>query len=353
VVAGTQQLKQIPSLVTEAIAARSPRVNINPHDDISFPLGVVHHSDPVRAWVTIIEGCNEFCAFCVVPYTRGHERMRPCADILAEVRAAVATGRCEIQLLGQIVNHYQAPDDTSCDFAELLERVSTVPGVRRVRFASPHPRHVTPRLIGAIRDLPTVCKHLHMPVQSGSNRVLKAMRRRHTREDYLDLVSRLRDAVPDIELSTDVIVGFPSETAEEFDETMDLAARVQFASMFSFKYSPRPNTLASQRMPDDVTEAEKTRRILALQAQQRELQLARHQRMVGREVEVLIDSTSRRRDWELDGRTTGNLVVNVPGPRDLIGQLVAVRIVDFGAYSLRGERVVSPPQREELHADAH
>src|SRR5690606_22185906 len=168
------------------------------YEDVSFPLGMVRHSDPVRAWVTIIEGCNEFCAFCVVPYTRGHERMRPVADILAEVRVAAESGRREVQLLGQIVNHYQAPDDPACDFAELLERVSQVPGIERIRFASPHPRHVSDRLIDVMRHNPKICRHLHLPVQSGSTRILKAMRRRHTREDYLALVARLRENMPDI-----------------------------------------------------------------------------------------------------------------------------------------------------------
>jgi len=353
VVVGTQQLKQLPAMVQAAQHARAPQVDIHPHDDISFPLGMARHSDPVRAWVTIIEGCNEFCAFCVVPYTRGHERMRPCADILAEVREAVRTGHPEIQLLGQIVNHYQAPDDAACDFAALLERVCATPGVVRVRFASPHPRHVTPRLIAAIRDLPQVCKHLHMPVQSGSNRVLKLMRRRHTREDYLALVDGLRDEIPDIELSTDVIVGFPTETDDDFEDTMDLARRAQFSTIYSFKYSARPNTLAGQRMADDVTEAAKTRRILAIQAQQRDIQLRRHEAMIGRVVDVLVDSTSRRRDWELDGRTSGNIVVNFPGPREAIGQVRAVRILDCGAYSLRGELVAARTDYEEAHAGAH
>src|SRR6476660_6704896 len=175
--------------------------------------------------------------------------MRPCADILAEVREAVDSGRREVQLLGQIVNHYQAPDDPACDFAELLDRVCAVEGIVRVRFASPHPRHVSDRLIAAIRDLPKVAKHLHLPVQSGSNAVLKAMRRRYTREQYLDLVDRLRSTVPGIALSTDVIVGFPTETADDFDATMDLVRQARFHSMFSFKYSPRPNTLAIKRLP--------------------------------------------------------------------------------------------------------
>ncbi len=158
----------MPRLVDRTLAERRPQLDVTPYDDVSFPLGVVRHADPVRARVTIIEGCNEFCAFCVVPYTRGHERMRPVADILAEVRQAAETGHREVQLLGQIVNHYQAPDEP-CDFAGLLERVAGVPGISRIRFASPHPRHVTPQLIEAIRDIPQVCKHLHLPVQSGSN----------------------------------------------------------------------------------------------------------------------------------------------------------------------------------------
>jgi tRNA-2-methylthio-N6-dimethylallyladenosine synthase len=265
--------------------------------------------------VTIIEGCNEFCAFCVVPYTRGHERMRPAADIVAEVREAARTGRREVQLLGQIVNHYQAPDDPSCDFAALLERVHGVDGIERIRFASPHPRHVTDRLIAAIGDLPKVARHLHLPVQSGSDRMLKAMRRRHTREDYIALVDRLRAAVPDIALSTDMIVGFPGETEADFELTLDLVRRVRYRSMYSFKYSPRPNTLAIKRLPDDVPDGEKTRRIL-----------------------------------ELSGRTSGNTVVNFAGPADWVGRLVPVRITAAAPNSLRGEPVAAAAGIEAHHA---
>jgi len=349
VVIGTQSLRRLPALVEEARTTRSRPVDIDPHDDISLPFGAVRYSDPVRAWVTIIEGCNEFCSFCVVPYTRGHERMRPSADILSEIDQAARTGHVEVQLLGQIVNHYQAPDDPSCDFAGLLERASAVPGIVRIRFASPHPRHVSDRLIAAIRDLPQVCNHLHLPVQSGSNRILGAMRRRYTREEYLALVERLRDAVPQIALSTDVIVGFPGETTEDFLETLDLINAVKFHSMYSFKYSPRPNTLASKRLADDVPEAEKTRRIMALQARQRDLQLARHQAAVGTIEPVLVDATSRRRSWELAGRTAGNTVVNFPGPAMWIGQVVPVRITEGAPNSLRGEPVPALPT-EPSHA---
>ncbi len=341
VVVGTQNLKRLPMLVERATRAaarvREPLIDLDPIGDISFPLGVARRSDPLKAYVTIIEGCNEFCSFCVVPYTRGHERMRPAADIVAEVRQAVDTGAREVQLLGQIVNHYQAPDDPSCDFATLLERLSAIDGLARIRFASPHPRHVTSRMVDAMRVLPKVCRHLHLPVQSGSSRVLAAMRRRHTREQYLELVDRLRAAMPDLALSTDMIVGFPGESDEDFEQTLSLTAAVRFHSMFSFKYSPRPNTLALRRLPDDVTEEEKTRRIVALQALQKEIQGQLFSRAVGRVEEVLVDSRSRRREWELSGRTSGNTVVNLSGPPDLIGRLVPVRITAANPNSLKGE----------------
>ena len=347
VVVGTQRLKLLPLLVDRAAAAVSPEVDISPWDDVSFPLGMTRRSDPLKAYVTIIEGCNDHCAFCVVPTTRGHERMRARADIVAEVGEAVASGRTEIHLLGQIVNHYQAPDDPACDFAALLAEVDAVPGVERIRFASPHPRHTGPRLIEAIRDLPRVCKHVHLPVQSGSTRVLKAMRRRHSREDYLELVERIRAAIPGVTLSTDMIVGFPGETAEDFEATLSLTAAVRYHSMFSFKYSPRPNTLAARRLVDDVAEAEKTARIVALQALQREIQTGLLAGAVGTTLDVLVDSAGRRRERELSGRTGNNIVVNFDAPADRqgddradaswFGRTVPVRIQRAGPYSLWGE----------------
>lgn len=349
VVVGTQQVKTLPMLATRKLDERREangrrwrmlRAAVaieNPYEEPSFPLGIVRRDDPVRAYVTIIEGCNDFCAFCVVPYTRGHERMRAKAEILDEVREAADSGRREVQLLGQIVNHYQAPDDPSCDFPALLEEVHKISGIDRIRFASPHPRHTGDRLIAAVRDLPKVCKHLHLPVQSGSSRMLGLMRRRHTREDYLDLVARIREAIPNVQLSTDIIVGFPGETEADFEETLSLTRAVGYHSMFSFKYSERPNTLASKRMPDDVPDEEKTRRIVALQALQRSIQSDLFQRSIGSTHQVLIDATSRRRAWELTGRTSGNTVVNLPGPPDWLGQLVDVRIRRAGPNSVWGE----------------
>jgi tRNA-2-methylthio-N6-dimethylallyladenosine synthase len=368
VLIGTQSLKRLPMLVDEArggsrearpgvagasaaaslpetrLAPRAsrlaPRVDLNPYDDVSFPLGIARRDEPHKAYVTIIEGCNEFCAFCVVPYTRGKERMRLARDIVAEVRHAADTGAREVQLLGQIVNHYQAPDDPACDFAELLARVSDVAGIERIRVASPHPRHVTSRMMQAMRDLPKVCRHLHLPVQSGSTRVLQAMRRRHTREEYLDLVCQLRETMPDIALSTDMIVGFPGETEADFEDTLSLTRAARYHSMYSFKYSPRPNTLALKRMPDDVPEAEKTERIMALQALQRTIQGGIFEAAIGRLEPVLIDATSRRRDWELSGRTSGNTVVNLPGEPAWVGQVVPVRITGANPNSLRGQALL-------------
>jgi len=348
VLVGTQAIKQLPLLVARAAGARRPGasgpavIDLNPYDDVSFPLGVTRRADAVKAYVTIIEGCNEFCSFCVLPYTRGHERMRPKADILAEVRHAAETGHKEVQLLGQIVNHYEAPDDPACDFAGLLEAIHEVPGVARIRFASPHPRHVTPRLLDAYARLPKICRHLHLPVQSGATGVLSAMRRRYTRESYLELVAMVRDRLPDVALSTDMIVGFPGETDDDFADTLSLTAAVRFHSMFSFKYSPRPNTLADKRLADDVPEEEKTRRIVALQAVQRGIQTELNAAFLGRDVQVLVDAASRRRETELSGRTTENVVVNLPGPRAWIGDLVTVRVARAGAHSVWGEAVDRP-----------
>jgi len=325
-------------LAEQAMAQRSQRLlDLNPYDDVTFPLGIMRRSDPVKAYVTIIEGCNEFCSFCVVPYTRGHERMRPKADILGEVREAAANGHREVQLLGQIVNHYQAPDDAACRFVDLLEAIHDIDGVDRIRFASPHPRHFDARFLRAMRDLPKICRHLHLPVQSGSTRILEAMRRRYSRAEYLELVGEVRETVPGVAISTDMIVGFPGESDADFDDTMTLTRAVRYHSMFSFKYSPRPNTLADKRLPDDVPEDEKTRRIVALQAMQRAIQSELNGALVGTRVDVLVDAASRRRDTEVSGRTSQNVVVNMPGSAAWIGGTITVAVERAGAHSVWGQ----------------
>jgi tRNA-2-methylthio-N6-dimethylallyladenosine synthase len=262
--------------------------------------------------------------------------MRPSAEIVKEVRQASTSGHREIHLLGQIVNHYQAPDIKDGDFAKLLELVHEVPSVERIRFASPHPRHCNQRMLDAMRDLPKICRHLHLPVQSGSTVVLGAMRRRYSRDDYLRLVDNIRHTIPDIALSTDMIVGFPGETDEQFEETMSLTTTVGYHSMYSFKYSERPNTLAAHRLPDNVTESDKTDRIVALQALQKSIQLSLHESQIGRSVSVLVDSRSRKRHEEFSGRTSQNTIVNFPGEVDLIGHTVNVIVNRAGPYSLSG-----------------
>jgi len=342
IVVGTQAIRRLPVLVEQAVrpapdSNRFALLDLNPYDDVTFPLGVTRRADPVKAYVTIIEGCNEFCSFCVVPYTRGHERMRPKGDILAEVREAADSGHPEVQLLGQIVNHYQAPDDAGCDFTGLLEAIHEVPGIESIRFASPHPRHFSPRFLGAMQQLPKICRHLHLPVQSGSTAVLERMRRRYSRDSYLELVDRIRESLPDVALSTDMIVGFPGETERDFEDTLSLTAQVRYHSMFSFKYSPRPNTLADKRLADDVPEAEKTRRIVALQAAQRAIQTELNAALVGTDVSVLVDAASRRRETEVSGRTSQNIVVNMPGPAAWIGRTVSVTVERAGAHSVWGQ----------------
>ena len=350
VVLGPQNIKKMPGLIARAEAERTAVVDIGPHDDVSFPLGVIKRSDRVKAYVTIVEGCNDFCAFCVVPHTRGHERMRRADEILAEVQEAAASGRKEIHLLGQIVNHYTAPDRLDCEFSDLLRLVSAVPGVERVRFASPHPRHVTSAMIAAMAETPQVCDHLHLPVQSGSTRILALMRRRHTRADYLQLVGRIREAMPDIALSTDIIVGFPGETEADFEETLSLVFEVRFQGIFSFKYSPRPNTLAKNRMPDDVPEPEKSRRLDALQTLLRPMRLAHHQALVGSTVTVLAEGASKRRDGELVGRTSGNTPVNFPGGLDLVGHTLQITVRRAGPNSVWGH--VDPREVSERSAQS-
>jgi tRNA-2-methylthio-N6-dimethylallyladenosine synthase len=350
VVVGTQAIRRLPMLIEASRSA--PVIDLHPYDDVSWPLGVTRRSDPVKAYVTIIEGCNEFCSFCVVPYTRGHERMRRKADIVAEVREAAATGRKEVQLLGQIVNHYEAPDEPGCDFGGLLAAVHDIDGIERIRFASPHPRHVDDRFLETIAGLPKVCRHLHLPVQSGSSRILASMRRRYTRESYLDLVARIRARLPEFALSTDMIVGFPGETDADFEDTLSLTREAQYRSMFSFKYSERPNTLAEKRLADDVPEDVKRERIMALQELQREIQLAQNEGLVGRIEEVLVDAASRRRTSELSGRTSGNVVVNVPGPMAWIGRTIGVRIERAGPHSVWGRPLSATAAPDDVDSAA-
>jgi tRNA-2-methylthio-N6-dimethylallyladenosine synthase len=291
---------------------------------------------PTRGMITVIEGCDEYCTFCIVPYTRGRERSRPMGAILDEARGIAAAGGREVELLGQTVNSYRCPV-SGAGFGELLDAVAAIVGIDRVRYVTSHPRHFDDRLIEVLARRPAVSRYLHLPVQSGSDRVLRRMHRRYTHTDYLGLVSRIRAAVPDINLSTDVIVGFPGEADEDFVATLDLIERVRFGQVFGFAFSPRPRTPAA-RYPDQVPEAVRKERLQRLFELTDRITLELNRSLVGTLSSVLIDGTSRRDPEVWQGRGEDNRVVNFPRTgSESVGGVVKVRVVRAAAHSLTGE----------------
>jgi tRNA-2-methylthio-N6-dimethylallyladenosine synthase len=331
VLVGTHTLHRVPALLEEAQASGRTAFDLDRRaDPFAIPGEIAAHGNPVRAYVTVMEGCNHVCSFCVVPRTRGPEVNRPPEDVVREVEAQVARGFPEVMLLGQTVNAYRHGDT---DFADLLARVDRVPGLRRLRFTTSHPEHVGGRMAEALRDLPRVCPYLHLPFQSGSDRVLASMRRGYTRGEYLDKVALLRDRVPDLALSSDVIVGYPGETEAEFEETLEVLEAASFDGLFAFSYSPRPGT-AALRLPDDVPEEEKRRRLHVVNARQQQRQRRRHEAIVGREDEVLIEAVDG--GGRVSGRTPHFRIVHVDGPDELVGRTVRVEITEAGPNALRG-----------------
>jgi tRNA-2-methylthio-N6-dimethylallyladenosine synthase len=358
---GSQNIRHLPGMVAAARARRRAlRVDWEADPGARFELPE-HHPEfrspmPGRAFVTVMEGCDLFCSFCVVPTTRGREVSRPGREIEAEVRRHAERGVSEVILLGQTVNAYGRPRpgraEGEVSFAELLRRVARIPGIERVRFTSPHPLFVTDDLIVAYASLPELCPHIHLPVQSGSSRVLAAMSRRYDRAQYLSIVERLLRARPDLAITTDLIVGFPGETDEDFEETLSLCRVVRFVDSFSFKYSPRPGTPAVRRGLAPVDAETAQRRLAALQDLQRELTLDAHRRRVGRCARVLVEGPSRRGGGQQTGRCEYNRVVNLlPGvgadraPPEP-GSIVDVRIAAATPHSLLGEVESATPELE-------
>jgi tRNA-2-methylthio-N6-dimethylallyladenosine synthase len=293
----------------------------------------------LKAFVTVMEGCDKYCTFCVVPYTRGRERSHPPAAVLAEVRGLAAEGCREVTLLGQNVNAYGRDLEPPTDLAALLEAADGVEGIARIRFTTSNPVNLTTRLIQALRDVPRACEHLHLPLQSGSDRVLARMNRGYTRARYLELVAELKETVPGLALSTDLIVGFPGETEEDFEATLEMVERVGYDSAFAFRYSPRPRTPAAA-FPDQVPEADKARRLTRLLEAVDAVARRRSAALEGRLVEVLVEGAARKDPRELSGRTRCNRVVNFDGGgRSLEGELVHVRITRAMPHSLRGTLV--------------
>ncbi len=288
------------------------------------------------AYVTIMEGCNNFCAYCIVPFTRGREKYRPFWSIIKEVEQLVQQGYKEVQLLGQNVNSYFDIREGK-SFVDLLTEVNKVEGIEWIRFITSHPKDFTKDIANTMKDLEKVCPQLHLPVQAGSTSVLQRMRRGYTREDYLEKINYLKKIIPDISLSTDIIVGFPSETREEFEETLSLLKEVEFDNIFSFRYSERPYTLAS-RMDDNVPYEEKINRLIELQTLQKEIQIKNNKKKIGKTFKVLVTGKSKKDKNMWTGRNIYNQVVNFKGNDLKIGEFVNVLITDVGPYSLRGKQ---------------
>ena len=338
VVFGPQTLHRLPELIAQRRETGRAQV------DISFPeIEKFDHLPPARvegssAFVSIMEGCSKYCTFCVVPYTRGEEVSRPFDDVIAEVSRLVEHGVKEVTLLGQNVNAYQGAleEGGTADFAFLLEMVHEIPGIERIRYTTSHPREMTQRLIECYGKLPKLVSHLHLPVQSGSDRILAAMKRGHTVLEFKSIVRKLREQRPDLCLSSDFIVGFPGETEADFEATMKLIVELDFDASFSFIYSKRPGTPASD-YPDDVSAELKTQRLMRLQAQIEAQAQKVNQAMVGTVQRVLVEGRAKKNAEELAGRTDNNRIVNFAGQPRLIGRFVDVTITQALPHSLRGE----------------
>jgi len=337
---GPQTLHRLPQLLDQVRNERKPAIDVSFPEIEKFDALPEPRAEGPKAFVSIMEGCGKYCTFCVVPYTRGEEISRPLEDVLTELIALAEQGVREVVLLGQNVNAYRGrmEDDETADFALLLHYVAAIEGIERIRYTTSHPVEFSDSLIEAYREIPKLVSHLHLPVQSGSNRILSLMKRGHTREDYIAKIERLRAIRPEISLSSDFIVGYPGETATDFEATMSLIEQLGFDHSYSFIYSPRPGTPAAE-LADDVPLAEKKTRLARLQQRinNRAAEISRS--MVHSIQRVLVEGASKRDARELSGRTENNRVVNFPGDPRLIGQFVDVLITEAMPNSLRGRWV--------------
>ncbi len=336
-VCGSASYRNLPQMLVQIEAGKRATGLDDRQTDQTFETEFTARSNPHRGYITIIEGCDKFCAYCVVPYTRGKERSRNSESVLAEARRMADHGYTEIQLLGQNVNSYRDPSGRK-SFAELLAAVGEIPGIRRVRFTTSHPRDFRREIVAAIDSVPTLCDHVHLPVQSGSSRVLKSMLREYSREEYLERIGWLKAAQRDISITTDIIVGFPGETEADFAETLSLLDTVGYDGVFAFKYSPRPNTPALQHA-DSIPDAEKARRLASLQERQRQTQIRNNAGHVGQNIEVMVEGyNAARRQW--NGRTSQNKVLNFTAPEERAlthGEYVRVCVTAAFPNSLLGE----------------
>jgi len=338
-VCGSASYRNLPQLLAQVEAGEQRVTGLDNDTDETFETEITRRDNPCRAYITIIEGCDKACTYCVVPFTRGPERSRDSSRILAELRQLADVGYSEVQFLGQTVNSYADPSPRKMKFSELLVEAAQVPGIRRVRFTTSHPSDFGKDIVDAIDAHPAICNHIHLPVQSGSTRVLRAMRRTYSRQEYLEKIALIRAATRPIAVTTDIIVGFPGETEAEFAETLSLVDKVRYSGVFSFKYSTRPNT-AALSMPDAVPEEEKRRRLAVLLEKQRNFQLEDLQKLRGTAVEVHVDGKSKKENqWY--GHSSFNCVVNFSSSsEDLLGRYVNIRVTACTPNSLLGEHTL-------------
>jgi tRNA-2-methylthio-N6-dimethylallyladenosine synthase len=334
-VIGPSDIPKLSRLIGQAGKGSGPLIETGGDPEYHRRLVPASRSDGLKAWVPIMYGCDNFCTYCIVPYLRGRERSRTPEDILQEVQGLAGRGYKEVTLLGQNVNSYGKGSADACSFPQLLGRVHAVEGIERIRFVTSHPRDLSDELIAAMRDLPKVCEALHLPVQSGSDRVLGSMNRKYRAAEYLAKIEKLRDAVPEIVLTTDIIAGFPGETDKDVAETLRLLRAVEYDGIFAFKYSKRPGT-AALALDGHLSEDVKDARLAEVFAVQHDITSRRNGRHVGTQQEVLVEGGSKR-GRTLTGRTRGNKAVNFPGSEALTGSLVQVRILAAGPNSLSGE----------------
>jgi tRNA-2-methylthio-N6-dimethylallyladenosine synthase len=336
-VLGTHNIHRLPAVLAAIGTTGSPLVETAFHETVpSTGIVTIPEKGIVTAFVTIMQGCDNFCAFCVVPYLRGSEESRKFGDILAEIRMLAASGVKEVTLLGQNVNSYGKTLGDGHSFAGLLRAIGQVEGIERIRFTTSHPRDLSEDIIRCFSEVESLCEHIHLPVQSGSDRILNRMNRYYRRDDYLAKVEKLREARPGISITSDMIVGFPGETEGDFLATLDLMERVRFDSLFSFKYSDRPGTAASD-LDGKVPEGEKSSRLRELQALQDRHTLQKNLACVGRKEEVLVEGYSKQNRREFSGRTRSNRIVNFESRENCLGRTVSVLISAAYQHSLRGE----------------
>ena len=333
-IAGPDSYKQLPTLISDLRDTGEKTYDVTLSEFETYSDVYPSRQEGVNAWIAVMRGCNNFCTFCVVPYTRGRERSRDPHNVIEEVKRLVGEGFKQVTLLGQNVNSYQYEN---YDFADLIRMVSDVSGVERIRYTSPHPKDYPVKLLKLMAERDNVCKQLHMPLQAGNDRVLKKMNRSYTKQEFIDLIKQTRELIPNVKISTDIIVGFPTETADEFEDTYDVMKQVEFDHAFIFKYSQRPNTRAAMKFPDDITEAEKTRRIMKLLDLQKEHSLKSNKNEVGQTQLVLIEEESAKKDpSKAVGRNDGNKLVFFENKNYKAGEIVSVKITDYTPHALRG-----------------